>query len=229
MLSGSGVRTMYGCNKLYCEMLGNYYDHYYRQLAAEQPVTVDFRCVRFPGLISAFTVPTGGTSDYAPEMIHAAARGEPCTCFVNEEACIPFMASTRRGRRIGRLARPRNMTRSVYNVTSFSLSAAEVREMVMSLSRARSSRFAPDDKRAAIVDETGPRTWTTAPAPGLGLAPRTMRRCVSGLTDCRIFGRGMGREGQEQRLKIEDCDPARGNPTSARSRTSLAIDPIFNL
>ncbi|MEZ4559072.1 MAG: GDP-mannose 4,6-dehydratase [Caldilineaceae bacterium] len=70
-------RTMYGCNKLYCEMLGNYYDHYYRQLAAEQPVTVDFRSVRFPGLISAFTVPTGGTSDYAPEMIHAAARGEP--------------------------------------------------------------------------------------------------------------------------------------------------------
>ena len=36
---------------------------------------VDFRCVRFPGLISALTVPSGGTSDYAPEMIHAAAQG----------------------------------------------------------------------------------------------------------------------------------------------------------
>ena len=36
---------------------------------------VDFRCVRFPGLISAMTVPSGGTSDYAPEMIHAAAQG----------------------------------------------------------------------------------------------------------------------------------------------------------
>ncbi|MEZ4610120.1 MAG: NAD-dependent epimerase/dehydratase family protein [Caldilineaceae bacterium] len=99
-------RTMYGCNKLYCEMLGNYYDHYYRQLAAEQPVTVDFRCVRFPGLISAFTVPTGGTSDYAPEMIHAAARGEPCTCFVSEETRIPFMAMPGAAAALVQLARP---------------------------------------------------------------------------------------------------------------------------
>ena len=30
--------------------------------------------IRFPGLISAFTLPSGGTSDYAPEMIHAAAQ-----------------------------------------------------------------------------------------------------------------------------------------------------------
>jgi len=27
--------TMYGCNKLYCEMLGTYFSSYYRQLAAE--------------------------------------------------------------------------------------------------------------------------------------------------------------------------------------------------
>src|SRR6187455_3149169 len=49
--------TMYGCNKLYCEQLGRYYAKYYKQLAAEpQAGRVDFRCVRFPGLISALTV-----------------------------------------------------------------------------------------------------------------------------------------------------------------------------
>jgi threonine 3-dehydrogenase len=70
--------TMYGCNKLYCEQLGHYYARHYKQLAAETASgRVDFRCVRFPGLISALTVPSGGTSDYAPEMIHAAAKGEP--------------------------------------------------------------------------------------------------------------------------------------------------------
>ena len=53
---------------------------------------VDFRAVRFPGLISALTVPSGGTSDYAPEMIHAAARGEPYACFVRPDTRIPFMA-----------------------------------------------------------------------------------------------------------------------------------------
>ena len=49
--------TMYGCNKLYCEQLGRYYARYYKQLAAEQASgKVDFRCVRFPGLISAATM-----------------------------------------------------------------------------------------------------------------------------------------------------------------------------
>ncbi len=68
--------TMYGCNKLYCEHLGRYYALHYKQLAAETlSGKVDFRAIRFPGLISAVTVPSGGTSDYAPEMIHAAARG----------------------------------------------------------------------------------------------------------------------------------------------------------
>ncbi len=67
-------RTMYGCNKLYCEMLGTYFSKHYRQLAVEPTTKLDFRSVRFPGLVSAFTVPSGGTSDYGPEMLHAAAQ-----------------------------------------------------------------------------------------------------------------------------------------------------------
>ena len=38
------------------------------------------------------TVPSGGTSDYAPEMIHAAAQGKPYACFVRPDTRIPFMA-----------------------------------------------------------------------------------------------------------------------------------------
>src|SRR5213592_4059578 len=60
--------TMYGCNKLYCEQLGHYYAKHYKQLSADAIARVDFRSVRFPGLISALTLPSGGTSDYAPEM-----------------------------------------------------------------------------------------------------------------------------------------------------------------
>src|SRR5437868_10919843 len=49
--------TMYGCNKLYCEQLGRYYARHYKQLSADPALRrVDFRCVRFPGLISAITV-----------------------------------------------------------------------------------------------------------------------------------------------------------------------------
>ena len=37
-------------------------------------------------------MPTGGTSDFGPEMLHAAARGETYKCFVGPDAKIPFMA-----------------------------------------------------------------------------------------------------------------------------------------
>ena len=55
--------TMYGCNKLYCEMFGSYYSTNNLQLAKTTPMMLDFRSVRCPGLISAFTVPSGGTTD----------------------------------------------------------------------------------------------------------------------------------------------------------------------
>src|SRR5687767_13768540 len=85
--------TMYGCNKLYCEHLGRYFTRHFRQLGAlSTAARLDFRALRFPGLISAETVPTGGTSDFGPEMLHAAAQGQPYTCFVGPDARIPFMA-----------------------------------------------------------------------------------------------------------------------------------------
>src|SRR5207244_11691754 len=84
--------TMYGCNKLYCEQLGHYYAKHYKQLSADAIARVDFRAVRFPGLISALTLPAGGTSDYAPEMILYAAKGETYHCFVRPDTTIPFMA-----------------------------------------------------------------------------------------------------------------------------------------
>jgi threonine 3-dehydrogenase len=147
-------RTMYGSNKLYCEMLGIYYSRYYRQLAADRPVMLDFRSVRFPGLISAFTMPSGGTSDYGPEMLHAAAKGEPYACFVREDARIPFMAMPDAVTALLDLARaPRAaLTRLVYNVTSFSLSASEIRDLVLKAFPDAQITFEPDLKRQGIVD-----------------------------------------------------------------------------
>jgi len=147
-------RTMYGSNKLYCEMLGIYYSRYYRQLAADRPVMLDFRSVRFPGLISAFTMPSGGTSDYGPEMLHAAAKGEPYACFVREDARIPFMAMPDAVTALLDLAKaPREaLTRLVYNVTSFSLSASEIRDLVLKAFPEAHITFEPDLKRQGIVD-----------------------------------------------------------------------------
>lgn len=146
--------TMYGCNKLYCEHLGRYYAHHYQQLSATRAIGVDFRCVRFPGLISAVTMPTGGTSDYAPEMIHAAAQGKPYAAFVREDTTIPFMAMPDAINALVTLAAaPReSLRRLVYNVTSFSRSAQELAEMVQRAFPQAEITFRPSDARQGIVD-----------------------------------------------------------------------------
>ena len=125
--------TMYGCNKLYCEHLGRYYTHHYRQLSKEVGRHgVDFRSVRFPGIISATTMPSGGTSDYAPEMLHAAAKGEPYESFVRPDTTMPFMVMPDAIKALLNLATAPfdALSRSVYNVTSFSLSAEQVASRV---------------------------------------------------------------------------------------------------
>jgi len=146
--------TMYGCNKLYCEMLGTYFCSNYHQLAAERPEMLDFRCVRFPGLISAFTVPSGGTSDYGPEMLHAAAKNEPYAAFVRPDTQIPFMAMPDAITALLRLSKaPKSdLNRMVYNVTSFSLTAEQFRDQVMKSFSEANIEFNPDLKRQRIVD-----------------------------------------------------------------------------
>jgi nucleoside-diphosphate-sugar epimerase len=167
--------TMYGANKLYCEHLGRYYGRHYKQLAAEtQSGKVDFRCIRFPGLISAVTVPSGGTSDYAPEMIHAAAARQPYECFVRPDTRIPFMAMPDAVDAILRLvAGPRErLTRTVYNIGAFAPSCADVEQIVRVAFPRAEIATKVDVKRQGIVDSwpadvddaAARRDWGHAPA-----------------------------------------------------------------
>jgi nucleoside-diphosphate-sugar epimerase len=167
-------RTMYGCNKLYCEHLGRYYARHYKQLAVDVIGRVDFRAVRFPGLISAATEPAGGTSDYAPEMIHAAARRQPYACFVRPDTRIPFMAMPDAIDALLRLATaPRDrLTRTAYNLTAFSPTAEEIHARVMRAFPGAAITWKVDPKRQEIVDSwpaevddaAARRDWGFAPA-----------------------------------------------------------------
>jgi nucleoside-diphosphate-sugar epimerase len=147
--------TMYGCNKLYAEHLGRYFARHYRQLVPQAGVSgVDFRALRFPGLISAFTVPSGGTSDYGPEMIHAAAQGRPYACFVRPDTQIPFMAMPDAIEALLALRRApaSSVTRTVYNVTGFSATADTLAGMVRTAFPEARITFVPDPRRQAIID-----------------------------------------------------------------------------
>jgi threonine 3-dehydrogenase len=148
--------TMYGANKLYCEDLGNYFSHYsgQRHLDPNPPVMVDFRALRFPGLVSAFTLPSGGTSDYGPEMLHAAAQGKPYACFVRADSSLPFMAMPDAVKSIFMLmdARRDAISQSVYNVSAFSMTAGDFRDQALKAFPGATITFEPNVRRQGIVD-----------------------------------------------------------------------------
>ena len=148
-------RTMYGVNKRYCEELGRYYQEFYRQIDPQPTMGgVDFRAIRFPGLISAHTLPTGGTSDYGPEMLHSAARGEVYDCFVPETTTLPFLTMPDAIDALLSLeiADKKKLTQLVYNIRGFCVSAKDFYDVIKKAFPAMSVNFNPDSLRQKIVD-----------------------------------------------------------------------------
>ena len=147
--------TMYGVNKLYVENLGRYYERYFQYLTrAENEATVDFRGVRFPGLLSSETIPTGGTSDYGPEMLHSAAQGKNYECFVEAGTTIPFMVMPDAVRVLLELANaPKaKLTLPVYNVTAFAPSAEQIHTEILKHFPDFKVTYKPHPKRLAICN-----------------------------------------------------------------------------
>jgi len=80
-------QTIYGCNKLAIEQFGTQR----HEESIELGFGIDFRCLRFPGIISPYTIPSGGTTDFAPQMLHAAYNNERYTCKVDSATTLPFL------------------------------------------------------------------------------------------------------------------------------------------
>jgi len=147
--------TMYGCNKLYCEKLGIYYSTHYHQLSEDyQNNLIDFRSIRFSGLISNTTEPQGGTSDYIPQMLHAAAKGKIYQCFVDQNTRMPFMTMFDAINSVNQLmnASNKNMNSRIYHLSTFNPTPQEFANMLKTYFPDFQIEYVINNKRQQMVD-----------------------------------------------------------------------------
>jgi nucleoside-diphosphate-sugar epimerase len=181
--------TMYGCNKLYCEHLGRYFMRHYRSRrrgVGQRPL--DFRALRFPGLISADTVPDRRHERLRPRDAPRRRAGEAVRVLRGPggAASRSWPCPTRcRAARAARRARERSPP-SLQRRRLQPLGAGDRRRAAKRPSRTRRSPSRPT--RAAPASSTrGPATSTTPRARAdWGWCPRVRRSTApSTSTSCR--------------------------------------------
>lgn len=123
-------RTIYGVSKVHAELIGEYYFHKYG---------LDFRSLRFPGVISAHTSPGGGTTDYAVQIFHDALRTGKFQCYLRPDTMMPMMYIDDCLRSVVEFMEfpSEKLAMRTYNVTAMSFTpeeiAAEVKKYVPEL------------------------------------------------------------------------------------------------
>ncbi|XP_036216789.1 L-threonine 3-dehydrogenase, mitochondrial [Bactrocera oleae] len=132
-------RTMYGVSKVHAELMGEYYYHKFG---------LDFRCLRFPGVISS-DPPGGGTTDYAVAIFHEALRSGKYTCYLRPDTRLPMMYIEDCLRALLEFMRApsENLKRRVYNVTAMSFTPEELVEKLSSYVPNLHVTYKPDSRQ----------------------------------------------------------------------------------
>jgi threonine 3-dehydrogenase len=123
-------RSMYGVTKVYNELLGLYY---------HRKFGLDFRCIRYPGIISSEEYEYHGTTDYSTEIFFMALRHKKYTCYLKAETPLPLihMDDALQATLQYLETDSTKLTRSVYNLAGLSLTpknfADEIQKYIPSL------------------------------------------------------------------------------------------------
>ena len=156
--------TVYGISK----QAGEYWCRYYYEKYG-----VDVRSVRYPGLIGHRSVPGGGTTDYAVDIYHYAAKDEPYSCFLKADQALPmmYMDDAVRGT-LELMGTPKSKitVRTSYNLGAMSFTPSEVGESIRQQRPQFQLQYAPDQRQAiaaswpsSIDDSAANRDWGWQP------------------------------------------------------------------
>ena len=149
--------TIYGVTKKKGEeMMLRYWENY----------GVNARGIRYPGLLSWKTVPTGGTTDYAVEVFNEIqAKGE-YTFYVREDTRLPMMMmdDAIRATLILMEAPSQGLSqwRAGYNVRGLTFSAIELATMIIAKKPGVEMRYVPDDRQK--IADSWPEDLDDSPA-----------------------------------------------------------------
>lgn len=152
--------TVYGISKLAGERWGEYYHKRY---------CIDFRSVRYPGLISYKTEPGGGTTDYAVEIYYKAIEEGKYECFLKEDTGLPmmFMPDAIKATISLMEAEAHKITvRSSYNIGGMSFTPHDVAQSIIKHIPDFEVTYKPDFRQAianswptSIGDEVARNDW----------------------------------------------------------------------
>jgi len=206
--------TMYGVTKVAGELLCDYYAAHFN---------VDVRGLRLPGLVSYVAQPGGGTTDYAVEMLRAAALGERYSCFLAPKTQLDMMYMPDAVAAIIQLMETdpaRLKHRNAYNVTAMSVTPAELAAQI----RQRAPHFVVDYRvdplRQSIADSWPQSLDASAARRDWGFAPRFGLAAMTEDMLCRLGARVDESKGPRRHGGTADAE--RKITRSARGATCRA-------
>ena len=138
-------KTIYGVSKVFDEMCGEYFANKYN---------MDFRSLRYPGIISSEKYAFNGTTDYSTEIFFHMLESGHYKCFLKEDAALPMMYiddcidATIRFLK----ADPNRLLRSTYNLAGISFTPKELAEACHKLMPGKKVTYEPD-YRQLIADQ----------------------------------------------------------------------------
>lgn len=173
--------TMYGITKVSGELLCDYYHHRFG---------VDTRGVRYPGLISHEALPTGGTTDYAVHIFHAAIREGRYECFLKQGTRLDMMYmpdAIKAAIDLMEADPGRLVHRNGYNITAMSFAPEELARAIKQRIPDFVMRYEVDPVRQAIAeswprhmdDSVARREWGWQPTFGLDVMVDDMLKNLS--------------------------------------------------